>query len=272
MEGSMDRLVINDNITSGGALVPGQILQLGGFTMGARSTVKPKVAPQIAKPHLRIGLEHFKKMDPADVTSLNELLDRIAALGVATDYDRIGLKPDQREIKSPPITHLVAVVEEQAENTSPPKLITSYVRISEPCEPDTHLREETTGPPNIESGVEPESHQDPPDPGLVTSEILQTPDPIAGRGSDFSPPTQHKQYSPSNSGPPDICDLMYVRQQPQETVHHFWARFLLVKNKIKNCCDKDAVSVLCRNYTDEGILNALNRRRILHFADLAHIV
>ena len=93
-----------------------------------------------------------------------------------------------------------------------------------------------------------------------------------GQGSDLNPPTHHKQYSPSNSGPPDICDLMYVRQQPQETVHHFWARFLLVKNKIKYCCDDDVVSVFCRNYTDEGILNALNRRCILHFADLAHIV
>ena len=65
---------------------------------------------------------------------------------------------------------------------------------------------------------------------------------------------------------------MYVRQQPRETVHHFWARFLLVKNKIKDCYDDDAVSVFCHNCTGEGILNALNRHRILHFADLAHIV
>ena len=116
----MDRLVINYSITSGGALAPGQVLQLGGFTMGARLAVKPKAAPAIAKHHLRISLEHSAKMDPADVSSLNELLDRIAALGVATDYDRIGLKPDHREIKSSPITHLVAVVEEQAEDSSPP--------------------------------------------------------------------------------------------------------------------------------------------------------
>ena len=40
-----------------------------------------------------------------ELSSLNELLDRIAALGVATDYDQIGLKPDQREINSPPATH-----------------------------------------------------------------------------------------------------------------------------------------------------------------------
>ena len=117
-------------------------------------------------------------MDPADVSSLNELLDHIAALGVATDYDQIGLKPDQREIKSPPITHLVEVVEERAENASSPKLRTNYVRISEPYEPDTHPQEETSCPPNIGSGIEPGSHQDLPDPELVTSEILQAPDPI----------------------------------------------------------------------------------------------
>ena len=45
-----------------------------------------------------------------ELASLNELLDRIAALGVTTDYDRIGLKPDQREINSPPVTHQIAVV------------------------------------------------------------------------------------------------------------------------------------------------------------------
>ena len=120
MEGLMDRLVINDIITSGRARAPGQVPQLGGFTMGACLAVKPKAAPAIANHHLRITLEPSEKMDPADVSSLNELLDRITALGVATDYDRIRLKPDQREIRSPPVTHLVAVVEEQVEDTSPP--------------------------------------------------------------------------------------------------------------------------------------------------------
>ena len=47
-------------------------------------------------------------MDPMELSSLNELLDRIAALGVATNYDRIGLKPDQREINSPPVTHQIS--------------------------------------------------------------------------------------------------------------------------------------------------------------------
>ena len=116
----MARLVIKDSITSGGALASGQTLRLGSFTMGARSAVKPKAAQPVTKNHLRVGPEYSDKMDPTDVSSLNELLDRITTPGVATDYDRIGLKPDQREIKSPPIT--LAVVEEQADNNSPPTL------------------------------------------------------------------------------------------------------------------------------------------------------
>ena len=111
-EGSMARLVINEDITSGGALTPGQVLQLGGFTMGARSAVKPMVIPTITKHHLHASLEHSEKMDPANVSSLIELLDRIAALVVAIDYDRIGIKPNQREIKSPLVTHMVADLEE----------------------------------------------------------------------------------------------------------------------------------------------------------------
>ena len=72
----------------------------------------------IIENRLRVDSEHSKRMDPTELSSLNELLDRIAALGVATHYDRIGLKPDQREIKSPPITHQIAIVEEQNNNSS----------------------------------------------------------------------------------------------------------------------------------------------------------
>ena len=87
--------------------------------MGACSAVKPMDAPTITKHHPHVSLEHSENMGPADVSSSNELLDRIAALGITTDYDRIGLKPDQREIRSPPTTHLVVVVEEQAKDISP---------------------------------------------------------------------------------------------------------------------------------------------------------
>ena len=90
----MPHLVINDNITSGKSLTSGQILQLGGFIIGARTSIKPTAPPKVAKHRLCIGLEYSVKMDPTDVSSLNELLDHIAALGVSMDYGRIRLKPD----------------------------------------------------------------------------------------------------------------------------------------------------------------------------------
>ena len=94
-------LVVKDNITSRGDLALGQTLLLGGFIMTAPSAVAPTMASRVITHNLRINSELAKLMDPIGLSSLNELLDHIAALGVATDYDRIGLKPDQRDIKSP---------------------------------------------------------------------------------------------------------------------------------------------------------------------------
>jgi hypothetical protein len=121
-------------------------------------------------------------------------------LGVATDYDRIGLKPDQREIKSPLITHQIAMVEEQ-NNKSSPVLRTNYVWISELEEPDTCLWNGTPYPPNLESDDGSEKSVDIPEPELLSLEVFQTPDPKLGQGLDLKPPTH-----------PDIHDLMYVRQ------------------------------------------------------------
>ena len=126
-------------------------------------------------------------------------VDRIASLGVATDYDRIGLKPDQREIKSSPITHQIAVVEEQY-NDSSSILRTNYVRISEPKEPNTRPRKDMPRPPNLDSDDGPEKSVDIPEPELLSSEVSQTPDPKLGQGSDLKPPTH-----------PAIRDLKYIR-------------------------------------------------------------
>ena len=71
---------------------------------------------------------------------------------------------------------------------------------------------------------------------------------------------------------PGTNDLSHIRQEPHETVHHYWARFLLVMNKVKDCREEDAISFFCNNCTDKGILNAISRRDIAHFADLAAIV
>ena len=118
-------------------------------------------------------------------------------MGVATYYDQIGLKPDQREIKPPPITHQIAVIEEQNNNSSP-MLKTSYVRIFELREPDTRPRGDTPSPPNLESGVEPKESLDIPEPELINAGVFQTPDPKLGQLSDLKPTR------------PDISDLMCI--------------------------------------------------------------
>ena len=81
--------------------------------MIARFTAVPTMTSRVIENSLHIGSKFTEQMDPMELSSLNKLLDRIATLGVATYYDRIGLKPDQREINSPPVTHQIAVVEEQ---------------------------------------------------------------------------------------------------------------------------------------------------------------
>ena len=43
-------------------------------------------------------------------------------------------------------------------------------------------------------------------------------------------------------------------------------------NKVKDCREEDAISFFCNNCRNKGILNAISRRDIAHFADLAAIV
>ena len=91
---------------------------------------------RVIESNLHVSSEHAKQLDPMELSSLNELLDRIAALGVATDYDQIRPKPDLREINYPQVTHHVVVVEQQCGKPSS-ILRTSYVRIPNPSKPDT---------------------------------------------------------------------------------------------------------------------------------------
>ena len=123
----MPHLIVKNNITAGGVLAVGQTLRLGSFIMTANSTAAPAMTSRVIENSLHVDSEFAEQMDPMELSSLNELLDCIAALGVATDYDRIGLKPDQREINSPPVTHQIAVVEEQCIDSSS-ILRTNYVR------------------------------------------------------------------------------------------------------------------------------------------------
>ena len=152
------------------------------------------------------------------------------------------------------------VVEEQNGNSSS-ILRMNYVRIPELFEPDTHLRGDVAQAPNLESGNGPQ----------ILGNILESELPSSGaplplglrsdQDLDLSLPTH-----------PNTSDLSHIIQEPQETVHHFWARFLLVMSKVKDCHEEDAISLFCKNCTDKGILNAISRRDIAHFADLAAIV
>ena len=177
--------------------------------MTARSTAAPTMTSRVIENSLHIGSKFAEQMDPMELSSLNVLLDHITALGVAMDYDRIGLKPDQREINSPPVTHQIVVVEEQC-GDSPSILRTNYVRIPELSEPDTLSREEIALTLNLESGCIPNLRGNIPEPELPRSE---TPPPRGlklGQGLDLNPPTH-----------PDTNDLSHIRQEPQETGHHY---------------------------------------------------
>ena len=187
-------------------------------------------------------------------------MDRIAALGVATDYNQIGLKTDLREINSPQVTHHVAAVEEQCGDSSP-VLKTSHVRAPEPPMPDSRGGTDFDRALNLKSGLVLDSLNNVQQSKLPNLETSRPSSLEMGRVPDLITPTR-----------PDICDLSLIRQEPAETVHHYWARLLLVMDRIKDCREENAISIFCNNCTDEGILNAVSRREITRFADLASIV
>src|SRR3954467_361738 len=123
--------VFKDGAVTEGALATGQTLRLGGFLMTAPTAVAPTVTSRVIENNLHVSPASAEQPDPVELSSVNELLDRIAALGVATNYDQVGLKPDLREINSPRATHHVAVAETQCGDLSS-ILRTSYVRFRNP--------------------------------------------------------------------------------------------------------------------------------------------
>ena len=107
----MPRPVFKDSTVAKGALAVGQTLRLGGFLMTTCLDSTPTMTSRAIENNLHVNSELAEQLDPIELSSINELLDRFAALGVATDYDQIGPKTDLREINSPQATHHVAVVE-----------------------------------------------------------------------------------------------------------------------------------------------------------------
>ena len=104
----MPRPIFKDGTVAKGALAVGQTLRLGGFLMTACSAATPTMTSRVIESNLHVNSELAEQLDPIELSSINKLLDRFAALGVATDYDQIGPKTDLREITlpKPPITLL----------------------------------------------------------------------------------------------------------------------------------------------------------------------
>ena len=144
-----------------------------------------------------------------ELSSLNELLDRIVALGIATDHDQIGLKTDLREINSPQATHHVAVVEEQRGDSSP-ILKTSYVRIPDPSMPDSRGGTDVNQALNLKSGNGPDSLDNIQQSKLPNSETFRPLSLRLGGVLNLIPPAH-----------PNTSDLSQIRQEPDETVHHY---------------------------------------------------
>ena len=152
------------------------------------------------------------------------------------------------------------MVEEQYGNPSS-ILRTSYVQIPDPSMPDSRGGEDVTQALNLKSGSGLDSLDNIQEPKLPSSETTW---PLS-----FKVDGVPNLIAPAH---PNISDLSQIRQEPVETVHHYWARFLLVINRIKDCREEDAISFFCNNCTDKGILNAVSCREITRFADLASIV
>ena len=184
----MPRPVFKDGTVAKGALAIGQTLRLGDFLLTACSAAAPTMTSRVIESNLHFSSELAEQLDPMELSSVNELLDRIAALGVSIDYDQIGPKPNLREINSPQVTHHVAVVEEQCGDPSS-ILRTSYVWIPDPSKPDIRGGEDITQDLNLKSGDGLDSLGSIQESKRPSSE---TPWPLGlrlGEVSDLTPPT-----------------------------------------------------------------------------------
>ena len=78
-EGRMSCLVFKYDTTVGGALAVSQTLRLGGFIMTACSAAALTMTSRVIENSLHVKSALVEQMDPMELASLNELLDRVAA-------------------------------------------------------------------------------------------------------------------------------------------------------------------------------------------------
>ena len=75
----MPHPVFKDGAVAKGALAIGQTLRLGGFLMACPATA-PTMTSRVIESNLHVSSELAEQLDLMELSSLNELLDRIAAL------------------------------------------------------------------------------------------------------------------------------------------------------------------------------------------------
>ena len=73
----MSRPVFKDDTIAEGPLAIGQTLRLSGFLMTACSAAAPTMTSRVIESNLHINSELAEQSDPMELSSLNELLDRI---------------------------------------------------------------------------------------------------------------------------------------------------------------------------------------------------
>lgn len=109
--------------------------------------------------------EHSNGMDSAETPLLHELLGWIQAMGMIDDqsriYDRVGLRPGDKEIRVPPITHLVTTIYCPAKGSPHqlPELRMVYVPVTD--HPDSPDNLESVSHPKNNSGQWPIRHATP---------------------------------------------------------------------------------------------------------------
>lgn len=89
---------------------------------------------------------------------------------------------------------------------------------------------------------------------------------------NFIPPTTQFEHLSGKVQEFSLLGPYKVIQWLGESMHHFWARFLLDKDRAEGHGEQEMINAFRHNCHGECILNALARRRIQTFTELSSLV
>ena len=72
--------------------------------------------------------------------------------------------------------------------------------------------------------------------------------------------------------PPDADDLSHIIQQPGESAHKLWNRFLIKKNQIVDCPDAEALAAFKHSVRDEWLARHLGQEKPKSMAALTALM